>query len=262
MTDSQTQRKATRCFYFSKIVKSNIRIVICSTGEAWEIKQDVLPSDGARQSSGALRCENMCSYLSCFWMICIQLIECSAQPFPSMASFKCGWILSFFTLFAYISMQEEKSSVAWFIRMSPKSWNKNKCNKQLPCQTAGRNGFSLPRALWQVHCGRIDSYIGGKWIVITCLFLMTLGWVPSDLLQSFELAKQLTLQISGGEVISLLFTGQELSHSEVTHQSSRVWDVWSWAAKCTRDRCLLSRLRAYSNVTRRTGRWRGKKGGE
>lgn len=47
----------------------------------------------------------------------------------------------------------------------------------------GSDGWK--KALWQVHCRRTDSYIGGKWIVITCLFLWTFGWVPSDLLQDF-----------------------------------------------------------------------------
>lgn len=88
---------------------------------------------------------------------------------------------------------------------SPKNSVQKKFNMQLLCQTVGRNGFSLPRALWQVHCGRTDSYIGGKWIVITCLFLMTLGWVPPDLLQEFRIGLSPplrllpTLQISGGK---------------------------------------------------------------
>lgn len=33
---------------------------------------------------------------------------------------------------------------------------------------SGRNVFSLPRALWQVHCWRIDSYIEGK---VNCHYL-------------------------------------------------------------------------------------------
>lgn len=77
-----------------------------------------------------------------------------------------------------------ESLAARFVTVLPKPATPRKMfNMQLLCQTVRRNGFGLLRALWQVHCGGIDSYRGGKWIVITCLFLMTLGWVPSDLLQ-------------------------------------------------------------------------------
>ena len=105
------------------------------------------------------------------------------------------------------------------------------------CQTVGRNSYSLEKALWQVHCGRTDSYLGGKGIVITSVFPMTLGWTPSDLLQEFWIglpplhpnSSQLS-RLAGGD-INHLFTGQELSHSEATHQSTNVWDLWSWATK-------------------------------
>lgn len=99
-----------------------------------------------------------------------------------------------------------KSLAAWFITISPNAACKKKFNMQLLCQTVGRNGFGLPRALWQVHCGRIDSYIGGKWIVITCLFLMTLGWVPSDLLQEFWIGLPPSLQ--AGSWLSRLAGGR------------------------------------------------------
>lgn len=104
---------------------------------------------------------------------------CTAFP---MALFKCGWTRLFLPCQYLITCYK-------FGRMihpnSPKSGFQKKINMQLLCQTVGRNGFILQRALWQVHCGRIDSYMGGKWIVITCLFPVTLGWVPSDLLQEF-----------------------------------------------------------------------------
>lgn len=132
---------------------------------------------------------------------------------------------------------------------------KKKFNMQLLCQTGGRNGFILQSALWQVHCGRIDSYMGGKWIVITCLVFMTLGWVPSDLLQDFWIGLLFSLQLAADEDMSLLFTGQELSHSQVTHQSPCYEICEVEPQKCKRN-IGLSFLFAYSNIKRRIGGWR------
>lgn len=116
------------------------------------------------------------------------------------------WMSSFIlTLLGSYYTEWEKFGAMLHHNSSKNSMQKT-FNMQLLCQTVGRNGFSLLRALWQVHCGRTDSYIGGKWIVITCLFLMTLGWVPTDLLQEFRIGLspplwlQPTLQISEGKI--------------------------------------------------------------
>lgn len=115
-----------------------------------------------------------------------KLIECGAQP-SSLVSFiyldDCIYFCHGGIQFHWEKKvyQHDSYDSSQFL---PKAVCK-KINMQLPCQTVGRNSFSLPRALWQVHCGRSDSCTGGKWIVITCLFLMTLGWVPSDLLLEF-----------------------------------------------------------------------------
>lgn len=116
-------------------------------------------------------------------------------PFPIHGLIYMRVNLFIFTLLQSYFMQGIKFSGMIHHNSSNVACKKNKKILAITVSDRRKKAFSLQKALWQVHCGRIDSYIGGKWIVITCLFLMTFGWVPSDLLQDFWIGLPPSLQL-------------------------------------------------------------------
>ncbi len=148
----------------------------------------------------------------------------------------------------------------------PKMQLAKKFNMQLLCQTVGRNCFSLPRALWQVHCGRIDCYIGGKWIVITCQcsYDTWLGaiWFVTGLLiwpDALAPARSRLPRLAGGRYKPSLHRSraQPLRGYTSVKQGVRFVKLSSKIASVI-DVCFFS-LCAYSNITRRQADGREKK---
>lgn len=149
----------------------------------------------------------------------------------------------------------------------PKCSLQKKFNMQLLCPTVGRNCFSLPRALWQVHCGRIDCYIGGKWIVITCQCSydtwLDAIWFVTGLLNwpaALAPASSRLSRLAGGRYKPSLHRSRArpLRGYASVKQGVRFVKLSSKNASVI-DVCFFS-LCAYSNITRQTGWWKGKKG--
>ncbi len=119
--------------------------------------------------------------------------------------------------------------------------------------------------LWQVHCGRTDSYMGVSELSLPVCSSLHLAGCHLICYRRFELvfthASSRLSRLAGGEDTSPLFTGQELSHSQVTHQSPGCDICEVEQQKCKNNICLLF-LFPFPNIKRWTDGWRGNRGKE